>query len=89
VWFDWDEHNVDHIARHGVEPEEAEDALTDPSRIGAPARNVLGEQRWAVLGATETGRILFVVFTRRSRIVRVITARDASDAQKRRYRGRR
>ena len=45
----------------------------------------VGERRWAVLGATEAGRILFVVFTQRSRLVRVITARDA---RKRRYRRR-
>lgn len=31
--FDWDEANVAHIARHGVRPWEAEEALTDPLRL--------------------------------------------------------
>ena len=53
--FEWDDANVDHIARHDVRPEEAEDALTDPLRIGAPAYAAEGERRWAILGATIAG----------------------------------
>jgi uncharacterized DUF497 family protein len=86
--FDWDDDNIEHIARHGVEPWEAEDAMLDPDRVGASARNVPGERRFAVVGATESGRVLFVVFTRRERGIRVITARDANDSEKRRYRRR-
>jgi len=47
-----------------------------------------GEQRYAVLGATEVGRRLFVVFTRRHGAIRVISAREATDAEKRVYRTR-
>ncbi len=85
--FEWDDHNVEHLAtRHDVEPWEAEDAMYDPARIGAPAYNVRGERRWALLGMTETGRILLVVFTRRRGRVRVVMARDAEDPERRRYR---
>jgi uncharacterized DUF497 family protein len=69
-----------------VESTEAEQALSDPDRIGVGAYKVKGEQRWAYLGATEAGRILFVVYTRRRRRVRVVTVRDATDRDKRRYR---
>ncbi len=86
--FDWDDDNVEHIARHGVEPWEAEEAMLDPDRVGASARNVSGERRFAVVGSTESGRMLFVVFTRREERIRVITARDADDSEKRRYRRR-
>jgi uncharacterized DUF497 family protein len=72
-----------------VEPDEAEEALLDPQRIGAAAYNVGQERRWAYLGATELGRILFVVFTRRGGRIHVITARDAERAERRRYRRRR
>ena len=44
VEFEWDEANEEHIARHGVTPEEAEEALTDPRRIGAPAYNTESKQ---------------------------------------------
>ncbi len=86
IEFDWDDANVDHIARHGVRPGEAEEALADPHRIGAPAYNADGEQRRAILGAAQNGRILFVVYTVRSARLRVVAARDATSAQRRRYR---
>lgn len=83
---EWDDANAGHLARHDVTREEAEEALLDPGRIGAPAYNVEGERRWAAIGATEDGRVLFVVFTRRGGGVRVITARDATHRERRRYR---
>jgi uncharacterized DUF497 family protein len=83
--FDWDDANIDHIARHHVRPEEAEEALTDQRRLGAPAYNVDDERRRAILGATADGRLLFVVFTIRRGLLRVVAARDATRAQRRRY----
>lgn len=43
--FDWDEANVAHIARHGVRPWEAEEALTDPLRLVLKTRSQRGEER--------------------------------------------
>jgi len=83
--FDWDEANRDHMAGHGVDPEEAEEALLDSRRRPEPAYNTLRERRWAALGRTEYGRLLFVVFTRRGTRLRVISARDATNAEKHRY----
>lgn len=87
--FDWNESNEYHVLAHGVEPGEVEEALLDPERMRAEALNEPGERRLAFTGATEEGRILFVVYTKRGEKVRPITARDASEAQKRRYRRRR
>lgn len=84
--FEWDEHNESHIADHGVEGWEAEEALLDPNRIAATVYRT-PENRWGALGATEAGRILFLVFTRRKGKIRVVTARDAKVKEKRRYRG--
>jgi uncharacterized DUF497 family protein len=42
-----------------------------------------------MVGSTEAGRILFVVYTVRSGRIRPITAREAGDGNKRRYRRRR
>jgi uncharacterized DUF497 family protein len=86
VDFEWDRHNERHVRDHQVEPEEAEQALLDPARLGTSAYNVRGERRWAAIGATEEGRILFAVFTRRRSRVRVITGREARGREKRRYR---
>lgn len=83
--FEWDEYNSTHVAEHGLSLDDVEAALLDPRRRGAPAYNVAGEERRAVIGATDAGRLLFVVVTRRSDVVRVVTARDANDWEKRRY----
>jgi uncharacterized DUF497 family protein len=84
--FDWDEDNAGYIGRHGITPDEAEDALLDPLRIGATAYSVNGERRSALIAATEDGRTLVVVTTRRRRRIRVVTAREASERERRHYR---
>ncbi|AFD27479.1 BrnT family toxin [Deinococcus gobiensis] len=85
--FDWDDANTEHIARHAVHPEEAEEAVTDPDRVGAPAYHAQnGERRQAITGQTEDGRLLTVILTRRDDLLRVITARDASESERRAYR---
>ncbi len=84
--FDWDDDNIEHIARHGVEPWEAEEAVGDPDRIARRRRG----GRLAVIGATEAGRVLVVVLDRKDRGVwRVVTARDSGPNEKRSYRRRR
>ncbi len=88
-WFEWDEGNEEHIVRHGVEAFEVEEALLDPGRFGVRAYDVPGESRRAMVGAADAGRILFVVYTMRGGKIRPITARDADDNDKRRYRARR
>jgi uncharacterized DUF497 family protein len=86
VEFDWDDANVDHIAEHDIDPEEAEEAFGDPRRKTADARNTATERRGAIIGRTGDGRLLFVVFTIRYGRVRVVTARDATEGEQRRYR---
>ena len=71
---------------HDIEPQEAEDALADPGRAPAEAYSVQGERRRAVLGRTDSGRLLYVVYTPRHARLRVVTARDATDPERRRYR---
>jgi uncharacterized protein len=87
--FDWDADNIGHVGRHGITPDDAEDALLDADRVGAPAYVAGGERRSAFIGSTENGRALFVVTTRRRRRVRVVTAREASELERRHYRRRR
>lgn len=84
--FEWDEDNGDHIARHGVEPWEAEEAIADGGRASLSAR---GENRAGVIGMTEDGRVLVVIVERQAGPVRrVVTARGATENEKRIYRRR-
>lgn len=61
--FDWDDGNVDHVRDHGIEPEEAEEALLDPRALGVGTYNARGERRQGALGSTGSGRVVVVIFT--------------------------
>ena len=82
VAFDWDEHNIGHIAEHDVTPEEAEQVLLgDPLEVDFdPDRN--GEERCTYLGETAQGRILTVIMALRGEKMRVVTAFDAVSRDK-------
>jgi uncharacterized DUF497 family protein len=86
--FDWDAGNIDKLPRHHVRREDAEDAFRDPDLAIVPAKQPdATEYREAIIGMTEAGRILFVVFTRRAGKLRVISARDASPKERQLYSG--
>ena len=89
VEFEWDEHNSEHIRRHGVEPADVEEAMRDPDRRPIPAHQPRdGERRYGLTGKSEAGRTITVIFVRRSGRIRVITARDADASERRSYRSR-
>jgi len=83
--FVWDAANIEHIAQHDVEPDEAEDAFADPNRLSREAYNTPTERRRAIIGRTAGGRLLDVVYTRNGRFVRIVTAHDAGPRATRRY----
>ncbi len=90
--FVWDEGDLEHIAVHGVEAGEAEEALLDKRALIFDVPESGGEQRFARLGPTADGALLFVVFTLRLRAgvqyCRVVTARPASPKEKRKLQRR-
>ena len=70
--FDWDEHNEQHLSRHGITPKDAEDVLSG-NHILLEYQTHGDEQRWVAVGATRAGRILSIVFAVRGEAVRPIT----------------
>jgi uncharacterized protein len=82
--FQWDDSNVNHIAKHGVTPAEAEQViLNQPIEVGFQRRGE--EVRTAQVGETDQARILFVVTTWRNRLIRVVTAFPAKKALRAAY----
>ena len=77
--FDWDDANRDHLARHGVKLQEAEEVvLGDPLDIEMQTAEGSGEEeRLLHIGETAMGRILQLLTTWRGGQVRVISAWDA------------
>jgi uncharacterized DUF497 family protein len=85
----WDEDNEDHIARHGVRPEEVEEVVFDSASLFLRTRREEA-RRYMVLGLTEAGRSLFVVLDPLGgNRAHVVTARDMTDGEKQRFKGRR
>lgn len=77
--FEWDRGNIGKNAKHGVEDFEGEEAFFDERKVLLRDRlHSLGEERFVLLGRTKKERLVFVVFTRRGRRIRIISARDAN-----------
>jgi uncharacterized protein len=83
--FDWDEHNINHIAQHDVTPAEAEQVLLNgPIDLDFQVEQE-DEERWPYIGETNAGRILRVIVTLRGEKLRVVTAFEPSKQNKQAY----
>jgi len=88
VGFDWDLGNGPKLAKHGVEPGEAEQIFFDYRfLVLQDLRHSSAEPRFHGLGRTIAGRLLHVTFTlrREETLVRVISARSVSRRERMRY----
>jgi uncharacterized DUF497 family protein len=76
--FEWDDANAQkNWERHGVTPEEAEAVFfNEPLVVRGDVRHSQREKRYYALGRTSRGRLLFVAFTIRRNLIRVISVRD-------------
>jgi uncharacterized DUF497 family protein len=83
--FEWDAHNVAHIARHGLLPAEVEHALSGELATLLEEFVERGERRSLSVGPTGTGRLIVVVWTSRGARVRVVTAYPANRRVRRDY----
>ena len=83
--FQWDQENEDHVAEHGVAVVEVEELILFRKPLYQRGR----EGKYIAYGATEEGRYLFVVFVfKGAERIRVISARDMTNREKRLYKKR-
>jgi len=83
----WPQDRVDHIARHGVTPEEVEDVCFDSRSRVLRAKSHGENPAYYVLGQTRTGRYLFcVIIGFPDGNGYPVTARDMTEREKRSYR---
>lgn len=87
VGFQWDKGNTEKIWReHKVSPFECEQIFFNHPLLVAPDEDHShSEARFYVLGRTDSDRLLFLVFTVRRNLIRVISARDMSRAEREVY----
>jgi uncharacterized DUF497 family protein len=85
--FDWDDGNQGkNWEKHGVSDGEAEEIFfNDPLVAGTDEAHSERERRYFALGQTDGQRPLFVVFTIRENLIRVISVREMTRAELRRY----
>lgn len=85
--FEWDEHNTEkNWRKHLVTPSECEEILFNrPLVVADDVKHSEKENRLYALGHTDSGRLLFVVFTVRRSLIRVISAREMNRKERQEY----
>ena len=82
--FVWDASNIEHLRRHKITPQEAEEAI----QIEALVQEIQDhptEGRVLCFGRTAKGRLLTIVYTMRGDAVRVVTGYRMPKWQQRMY----
>jgi uncharacterized DUF497 family protein len=82
--YEWNHGNTSHIARHNITPQEVEQVF-DNGPFDLELQNFNDEDRFTLVGETDSGRILVVVAMWAGELLRPITAWDASKSIKTRY----
>ena len=88
--FQWDEGNRDkNWYLHQVSNSECEELFFNlPLIIARDTKHSQTEQRYYALGQTAANRWLFIAFTIRDELIRVISARDMNQKESRKYANR-
>jgi len=82
--FRWNQWNIEHLIKHGVHLEEAEQMICEAAR---PYPRRIGEDKLLVWGAGRGGRLLQVIFVMDDDgTVFVIHGRELTNREKGRYR---
>jgi uncharacterized DUF497 family protein len=83
--FEWDgAKEAANRKKHSVEFKTAAKVFLDPYVIEFDDSDAAGELRFNAIGVVD-GRVLFVTYTMRGDVVRIISARGAESHEKRKY----
>ncbi len=87
ISFQWDKGNIDkNWLAHRVSSFECERVFFNLPMVTYEDReHSQGEKRYYVLGKTDAGRFLFIVFTIRKKQIRIISARDMNKKERQVY----
>lgn len=79
--FEWDRYNLRKFPPHAITPMEIEEVFDDYNRCSFHAYG----GRKALIGITEEGRILTIIYVINNRKIRPITGWDATNTEKKSY----
>ena len=83
--FEWDKGNIDkNEIKHRVQNKESEEIFFDSNKKIIKSRKLYfkDEDRYILIGKTKKERLLYIVFTKRGRKLRIISARDINKKEK-------
>jgi len=85
--YEWDDNKAkENLRKHKVSFEEAETVFDDPLSITvADPDHSEDEERWIDIGISKKKQILVVVYTERGKKLRIISARKATRAERKKY----
>jgi uncharacterized DUF497 family protein len=85
--FEWDEGNIKkNWERHRVSHIECEEIFFNrPIIVKKDEPHSTSEHRYFVLGKTDAGRLIFIVFTLRGNKIRIISARNMNRKERKIY----
>ena len=85
--FEWDQNKAaSNLTKHSVSFEEAVTVFGDPLSDTLPdPDHSFEERRFIIIGSTESGKILVVAHTDDGETVRLISAREATQTERRFY----
>ena len=84
--FEWDEGNQQKsLTKHGVRPLESEEVFFNFNLLSYDPGHSQQEERYRLLGQSNGGRILFIIFTIRNNKIRVISSRLANKKERNIY----
>jgi uncharacterized DUF497 family protein len=81
--IDWDPQKArSNVGKHGVHFSDVEIVFSDPFAVVACDPDAEDEERFVVLGADATGRVVVAVYTYRGDTLRLISARPATKRER-------
>jgi uncharacterized DUF497 family protein len=76
---------MSNLAKHGISFADAETVFDNEFTISIPDLRLPGEERFVAVGADAQGRILVVSYTYRRNRIRMISARRATQSERKEY----
>lgn len=75
--FEWDKGNIDKNLKHDVEDQETEEPFLDENKVIFKDKiHSDKEERFVLIGKSRQDRLLYIIFTKRGKKIRIISARD-------------
>ncbi|MEK7249733.1 MAG: BrnT family toxin [Bacteroidota bacterium] len=83
----WDETKAAlNVHKHGISFEEAKTVFADPLAIISEDKvHSIGERREIIIGHSVNNQLVFVAFTERGNVIRIISARESTRKERRDY----